>query len=178
MIEREEKSVATTSSVTKNQVFGDITVDVLKRVFKIDPSLTTNTGQLQQIANILNYRMPGANLMLSDFVKYGKSITLVYDDNIPYPYYGKYKNVLGYSIVLNSINFGQICVEAVLEEFFHAYWALFMTNNGGITAAQEFEAQLEAKIYTSFVMSAEKAIKMDSTLEKRHAVVYGPIGLY
>lgn len=126
LIETKEDASTITSPNTK--VFLIIDANALRRVFNIDQSFTKNRYLLDRLANQLNYSMPGVKVMFYDFLHFARRVTLVYDDKAKYSYYGKYEGGPGNAIVLNSLD----DIDAILEEFFHAYWALWVTQNGSI----------------------------------------------
>lgn len=150
MIEVKEEPPTATSLNTKNDMLWGIDDEVLKEIFTIDPSFTKNPYSLSALASLLNSNMPGAKDMLQLFSRFGKTITLVYDPKAEASQYvNGYKDILGNVIVLKSIN-----LDDILEEFFHAYWATCFGRNGIIPAHLRLNAELDAKIYVSFVRCA------------------------
>lgn len=151
MIEVKEEPPTATSPNTKSDMIWDINVEVLKRIFHIDPALLTqNSYFLTSLASFLNLEMPGAKSMLGYFSQIGKTITIVYDPYAPYSQYKNgYKNISGNVIVLNSLD-----PDNILEEFFHAYWAHTLFRDGVIPEDLRLNAELDAKMYTTFVRCA------------------------
>lgn len=175
MIGINEESDTTISRDTKSFIADNISVDVLKRYFKIHKSFEFNPRDpLSDLANCLHYQMPGAKQLIEDFWSLERTVTLVYDPYLNFPFYGDYSGVSGKSIVLKSFNAGE-----VMEEFFHAYWALWLTPSGGIKAYDELEAELDAKIYVSFVMSARNALSESAFgTNPKDMLVKGPLEFY
>lgn len=160
MIEVKEEPPTATSLNTKNDMLWGIDDEVLKEIFAIDPSFTKNPYSLSVLASLLNSNMPGAKDMLQLFSRFGKTITLVYDPKAEASQYvNGYKDILGNVIVLKSIN-----LDDILEEFFHAYWATCFGRNGIIPTHLRLNAELDAKIYVSFVRSAAVSGSIDGPI--------------
>lgn len=174
LFEFEEKPNKISSVSTKSLSFYNIDTTQLRKVFKIHSSFEKNPNLFTRLASEIKYNVPGNKMMLNEMSSLKDKITIIYDPTVKSSLYHwrGYKSVLGKVIVRKTLE-----LDNILEELYHAYWAIKIDGpDGQIPTDYKLNAEFDAKLYTIFVLSAQSVKRIPGNYDYDIPFLFGFYG--